>query len=136
MEQYIGSDKILTVFIKEDLKTPTGESMVEVSFENGKKEIMPKKRLELLTTNEISDATKANIKLKAHVASVLYGVLHEYGIKMGEINSVCDGMVDLANNGFSKASNILFKTDDKDNISLNSVNNILIENAKQSETTK
>jgi len=134
MEQYIGTEKILTVFALEDNKTPTGETMVEVTFDDGKKEIMPKKRLELLTTNEISDATAAHITLKAHVASVLYGVLHEYGIRMGEINSVCDGMVDLANNGFAKASNILFKTEDKDFISLNSVNDILIENASRTET--
>ena len=133
MEQYIGNQKILTVFQLET-KTPAGEAMVEINFESGKKETMPKKRLELLNSVKISDATSTNLTLKAHVASVLYGVLHEYGVKMGEVNGISDGMVDLVNNGFSKATNFLWKTEDREELPLNSVNEVLIANAKPTTT--
>ena len=75
-----------------------------------------------MATMEVSDLTKANITLKSQVASVVYGVFHEYGIKLGEVNSIIDGIVDLVNNGFEKASNIIWSIDSKDNISLNNVN--------------
>jgi len=133
MKQYLGNEEILTVFQLET-KTPAGEAMVEINFESGKKETMPKKRLELLNSVEISDATSTNLTLKAHVASVLYGVLHEYGVKMGEVNGISDGMVDLVNNGFSKATNFLWKTEDREELPLNSVNEVLIANAKPTTT--
>ena len=55
MEQYIAENKIVLVTEVEG-KTPAGQMMVQVEFENGTKEIMPKERLELIGTEEISVA--------------------------------------------------------------------------------
>ena len=128
MEQYIAENKIVLVTEVEG-KTPAGQMMVQVEFENGTKEIMPKERLELICTEEISDATEVQNKIKARVGAMLFATLHEYGIKMGEINGVSDAMFDLANNGYTKARDIIFGVE-HDLLPLNKINNILIENGK------
>jgi len=131
MEQYIGNEKIFTVHEVEE-KTPSGESMVKVSFENGKSEIMPKKRLELINSLEVSDATKVQETINKTVSSMLFAVLHEYGIKMGEVNGVIDSTVKLVNSGLSKASDILWGFEYPD-LPLNKVNEILLKNGNTKE---
>lgn len=128
--EYIGKKRIITV-IELDEKTPAGSDMVEVCFEDSTKEKMPKVRFELVATMELSDDTIVMQKLLARVGAVLFGTLHEYGARWGEVNAMSDAMVKLCENGMEKASDIKWGCD-KPNISLNEINKILVENnAKQ-----
>lgn len=130
MEQYIEKKRVIGV-VELDEKTSAKSDMVEVNFEDGTKEKMPKARFELIATPEVSDATKVLEKLKARVGAVLFGMLHEYGVKWGEVNQMSDAMVKLCENGMEKASDILWGYD-KPGIPLNEINKILLENhAKQ-----
>jgi hypothetical protein len=133
MEKYIGNQKVLAVveIAKEEMKTPAGQEFVSVSFEDGTKEVMPKMRYELIVSDTISDASKVQEKIKSVVGTNLFGALHEFGIKFGEIDGVVDACVNLANAGFRKAQDIMFNFTQPE-IPLNVINKILIEDhAKQ-----
>jgi hypothetical protein len=108
MESYIAENKILTVQILEDQTTPVGSQMVKVTFEDGKTEIMPKVRFELIKTDEKSDATTVQNKINSRVGAMIYSTMHEYGIKMGEVNGVTDAAVNLTNAGYERARDALF----------------------------
>ena len=128
MDQFIGKDKIVLVVDVEGKKTPAGEVIVSVTFESGKVEIMPKKRLELLSSETEMESIQTIIKEK--VGATIFAVMNEYGIKMGEINLCLDGVVELSNNGFKKCGDILFGCEYND-LTLNKVNDILLDNFKQ-----
>lgn len=127
MEKYIAENKVITVTILDSKKTPLGNELVKVSYDNGSEEIMPKVRFELISTDSISDASTVMEKVKARVGSMLFSTLHEYGVKWGEINGIMDTTVALVDNGFIKATDIKWGCE-KEYISLLSINDILKEN--------
>jgi hypothetical protein len=130
MEQYLSDKKIMLVVEIQDEKTPAGEMLVEVSFEDGSKEVMPKKRLEMLTTQEISNDSLAREVLRKQVGSIIFGVLHEYGIKLDEVEPCIDTVYELVNNATAKSYEILFGFS-KTQIPLNAINKILMDNIKE-----
>lgn len=126
MEQYIADKKIITVAIKEK-KTPAGLEIVEVFFEDNTSLVMPKKRFELVVSDEKKDASYVQDMVKNHIGSVLYSTILEYGVNWGEVNMVGDMMVEFVNEGFKKASDVLWGKE-KELISLIEINSILVEN--------
>lgn len=132
MEQYIEDKKILGVVLVEDEKTPSKEDIVKVMFEDGSSETMPKRRLELISTDEISDGSSVQEKIKKEVGAVLFGALHEYGIKMGEVDGILDSVTNYANLGYQKARDIKWGGISHEFLPLLEVNKVLIQNAKES----
>lgn len=128
MDNYINDKKIITVSVSED-KTPAGNEIVVVHFEDKTTEKMPKFRFELLVSEEKLSLTDSFNKVKARIASVLFGTLHEYGVKWGEINPIIEAMGQLCDNGFQKANDIKWGCD-RDDISLIDINKTLVDNAK------
>ena len=124
MEQYISDKKVLGVTI-EETKTPGGQEMVKVLFENQVSEIMPKLRFDSIVTDKISDLTTVQNTIKDRVGKSLFSVMHEYGIKMNEVDGVLDQCTEFVNEGLRKSSDILFGCERPD-ITLNQVNNILL----------
>lgn len=131
MNSYIADKKVLTVSVLEDRKSPNGSEMVKVSFKDGTEEIMPKLRFELIVTSEISDLSGVQKLVREKVGSTMFSILHEYGIKFGEIEGAVDACVNYANAGLQKATDILFGYP-QSNLPLIEINNILIKNAKES----
>jgi len=134
MNTYIADRKFEFVVVLQDKKTPGGAEMVQVTFEDGTSEIMPKARFELIVSEEKSDATGVNRIIRNTVGSRVFAVLHEFGIRVGEIDLVLDEVAQLTNSGISKAVNTLLKIEDKNDLSLIQVNEILLENVQR--TTK
>lgn len=131
MEQFIGEEEVLTVVELEN-KTPAGNDMVEVCYVNGDKEKMPKARFELVVSSSKVNPGDVLKKLEARVGAILFGTLHEYGIKWGEVNLMSDAMVKLCENGYAKAHDLLWGIPDKAMLSLNMINDILVKDyAKQ-----
>ena len=128
MEKYITEKRVLAALeiSKDEQKTPGGNEFVLVSFEDGTKEVMPKMRFEMIVTDKISNATQVQETIKAKVAANIFGMLHEFGIKFGEIDGIMDAVVNLANSGFHKSQDILFGFN-QPNIPLNNINKILVE---------
>jgi len=124
-QKYYGSKKIIAV-VDLDKKTPGGNDMVQLSLEDSTEEVMPKMRFECLVSEEPQDLTAMQTILKARVGAFLFGTMNEFGIKMGEANSMSDAMMDLVNAGYNKSRDILYKVEDFDNISLIDINEILL----------
>lgn len=131
MEQYIADKQVMTVLIL-DQKTPAGLEMVEVIFTDETKETMPKKRFEMVVSEDKTDASAVQKKITDGVGSIIYSTIVEYGVKWGEVNAVGDKMIEFVNNGFEKASDVLWKTD-KPNISLIDINSVLIKDHVKDE---
>ena len=130
MEQYIEDKKVLGVTILEE-KTPGGNSMVSVAFEDGTFEVMPEARFNIIKTSEISNASQVQEKILSQVGAVLYGMLHEYGIKMGEAEEVLNSTSTYINSGYEKARDIIWGISHR-KLPLIQINKILIkEHAKE-----
>lgn len=131
MENFIGNKNVVTVVLLEE-KTPGGNEMVNVHFGDGTSEIMPKTRFELIVSEEKSDATTVQNKLRARTGGLMYSVLHEYGVKMGEVNDAVDSVTKLINAGYERARDVKFGFDFLD-LPLIEVNKVLLDaNTKNS----
>jgi len=131
MEQYIGNKQIMGVTIVEGKLTPGKNEIVKVMFTDGSFEIMPKSRLEMISTEELSDASGVQAKVKDYIGKIIYSVVLEHGLDVGEIDGVLDACAQFANDGLHKAQDILFKYP-ANKIPLLVINDILLENhAKQ-----
>ncbi len=124
MEQYIGEKKVLAVE-KLEKKTPSGSAMVKVLFDENPAEEMPEKRFEIIKSSEKSDATTVQIKFRQTAASIIFGMMGEFGIKYGEVNGVIDMVASLVNEASNKATNILFDVDYPEDRTLIQINDIL-----------
>lgn len=134
MQKYYEDKKILLVAEVEGKLTPGGNAMVKVTFDDGTVKEISKLRYELIATDQPSDATAANKQLVNAVGSMLYGLLMEYAIEIGEVNAIADSMVGFVNNGFEKADSALWKQD-KIHIGLLSINEVLMNNGKDNNGT-
>ncbi len=113
-----------------EIKTPAGNEMVRVNFEDGTKEDMPKKRLEMIVTNTVSDASEVQRKIQSHVGAYIYGSLHEFGIKMGEAEEILNAASTYVNSGYEKARDIKWGVTHRF-LPLLDINNVLVEHAKK-----
>ncbi len=127
MEQYIADKKVLGVNVLEGVLTPAKNEMVKVLFEDGSDEVMPKMRFEMIVTDKISDASSVQTKIQNHVGSYLFTTLHEFGIKMGEVEGILNSTSDFVNGGYTKARNIKWGFE-HELLPLIEVNNVLLEN--------
>ena len=127
MDQYIGSKQIVFVKELEDKKTPGGDIMVEVSFNDDSKDVMPKKKFELVSKDQKYDDIEINKIVTGRVASIIFGMLHEYDLTWGQVNPVIEAIGALMENGMEKAYNIHFGVDTKTDIPLNKINQMLKE---------
>lgn len=132
MEQQYIDLRAVTGVVVLDEKTPGGNEMVSVNFEDGTKETMPKKRFEIIVSDKPTDFTTVAKKIEDTVGAFLYSALNEYGIKWGEVNKVGDAMVAFVDRGYAKAHDILFKVE-KFDIPLIEINNILVKHAKSEQ---
>lgn len=132
-DTYIADKKVLGTGILENQKTPAGKEIVEVLFEDGSKEVMPKLRYEMIATNEISDATGVQNKIASHVGATVFGTMHEFGILLGEVEEVLNQVSNLTNSGYEKARDIVWGTEHH-KLPLNKINTILLENYAKENT--
>lgn len=129
-QDYVG-DKAVTSVIDTEKKTPLGGKMLKVCYENGTYEYMPEKRFLIIKTDKPSDASTVRGMLLAHstreIGSVVYGMLHEFGVKLSEVEPILNQAVVLANAASEKATNLLWMVDFADERTLNQINDILLE---------
>lgn len=133
-QKFIGKKAVHSV-VDLDAKTPAGGKMLKVNFDDGSVEIMPEKRFNVITSEEPTDATFVRGLLVTNAAkeigAVVYGMLHEYGMKLSEVDKVLDSVIVILNGASEKASNVLWGIDYADDRTLNQINDILVENAKK-----
>lgn len=126
-QTYIGERKVIGVK-DSDKETPQGNKIIEVQYEDGISEFMPKLRYDSIVTEEKTDASSAQDKLLKTVASAVYGFMHEYDVKMAEIDPLLNNIVTLVNNGSIKATNQLWGVENADDRSMLMINEVLNNN--------
>lgn len=132
MDKFIGEKQVLGV--EESIGvTPGKNPMVKVLFQDGTSEFMPKLRFEMIVTNNKSNASEVQNTLNTKVGGVLYGVLHEYGILMGEADQLINECANLVNSGYEKARDIKWGFQHRF-LPLNEINKVLVESLKKDAT--
>lgn len=93
-----------------EMKTPGGGDMVEVSFENGTKEIMPKRRLETIAISSETQGKPLEDKrlLQDALANTFFGVMMEFGVKAGEVDQILDMVTARVQKAFDNSCKIKF----------------------------
>lgn len=131
---YIAEKKVKSVE-ETDRRTPLGATVVKVTYADGGVEFMPHKRFDIIRTFRESDASAVYEKVASEVGSIIFGLLHEYGAKLSEIDRILQSTIQLVNSGTEKANNILWNIDFADQRNLLMVNDVLLRNAPKSTTT-
>jgi len=83
-KKYVG-DKIVKSVKEITIKSPAGESMVEVAYDDNKTEVLPRMMYEKLILLEPTDATAARDRRVMVVVDTVFQVLREYGLKNSEL---------------------------------------------------
>jgi len=123
---YIGQKKIKGT-LDSGKKTPLGDMIYEVLLEDDKKILMSAKRLELSRSDKPFDLTAARDNFIKPVASLVYGMLHEYGLQIGEVGYLCQVLATLTQDGINRSNQIRWSVEDEESISLNAINEFLME---------
>jgi len=126
MINYIG-EKEVKGFSETGDRTPGGSTMVKVEYVDGSSDVMSHTRYLTVVGEEKLDATQLRDKLAKRVASMIYGVLHEYDVKLGEVDFVLDNVATLVNGAIERATNHKFGVEYADQRTLIMINNILLE---------
>lgn len=127
MDNYFIGEKQIAVVEVLEAKTPSQNEMVKVTYVDGSFEEMSKMRLELISTEEVSDASGVQKTINSKVSAHLFGVLHEFGIKYGEVEGILNATAALLDSGYIKARDLKFGFS-QDKLPLIEINNILLEN--------
>lgn len=109
-------------------RTPNGAVVQKISFDVGEPVLMSHKRFDLLQSPKQSDATATRDKLIGYLSAMIYGILHEYSVRFGEVSPILDAVVNLANAGSNKATNLMWGVEHFDDRDLLVINDILIKN--------
>jgi hypothetical protein len=138
-KRFIGSKEIFTAQVT-NKKTPQEKPILRIEYSDGTYEYLPEKRFLATITDEPIDASALRRKLLeemgAEVGPKLYGMLHEYGMRLNEIEPAWSYMVGLANNAVDRANNIMWGVDYADQRTLNQINDILLEHARGAKNTQ
>lgn len=111
--------------------SPNKAEMVRVVFEDDTEEVMPKLRYEMVLGDSLSNLSAVQAKISQDVGSILYGVLQEYGIKMGEVEMILNTTSDLVNGCYAKARDIKWGCS-HEYLPMLEINKVLLDNyAKQ-----
>lgn len=129
---YIGAKEIMTVTMVEKKDTNAVE-MVKVMFTDSSSVTIPKLKLELVQTEEPSDASSIQRIVRKQMGGLIYGLMHQYGLSVLETNDALDEAAQLVQNAMDKATNILFNVEYPADRTVNQINDILIEHANKND---
>lgn len=110
---YVGSNKVSSVAVVDNYKTPMGSNLVDVTYESGAIERFTKKTYELVVTDVASDASIVRrTKFNAMVPSIIT-VICEFDLKVSEMQSLLQEVANSLDNSFGRATNYVWTNDDR-----------------------
>lgn len=109
--KYIGSDEIVSSEVA-GFKTPKGGDIVRVTFKNGRKRIYPVKTLDIIVTDQASDANIVREKIVRQLVLGTLSLFAEYDLKDGDLETYIRELMKQVDLNFQRAASYLwFKTD-------------------------
>ncbi len=130
IEKFIGNKSILTVIDLGKDKNVSSVEMVEVNYTDETIELMPKLRLEIISTEKISDLTKVQSEITKTIGGMIFAILNSYGVKMSEVPNILNYAEEQVNINYRRSRDILFGLNHED-LMINNINKIIEEdNAK------
>ena len=109
--KFIGADEIESIKPAE-VKTPEGKDVMEVTFKNKKKYIYPVTTLELVVTDELSDASTVQQKKMTPMIRQVLGICAEYDLSVSEIEMLFKQIGSNLDLAFNRATNQIWFGDD------------------------
>lgn len=122
---YVGEKKVRGIREVAQV-TPLGSGIVEVEFIDKTVELMPKIRYEAIVSHKSLDPSACNERFTKKVASNIYGMLLEYGVKLSEVDHIIQQTIGLVNGASVKATNTLWGVEYEDQRTLSMINDVLI----------
>lgn len=110
--KYFGAYKILGI-AKEDVTTPSGNEIVKVLLENSLPILATIKTLDIVVTDEPSDATVVQNKKFDVMIPEIMKVIAEYDLYAFETESLVRRIIQSFSNSLDRATNYLWTKDDK-----------------------
>jgi hypothetical protein len=121
---YIADKRVKGLRITE-FTTPLGGEIVEVQFEDGSVIEMPKKRYDTTRTYKQSDATRERDRITEEAAHHILAVLHEWGVRFGELNNLLDAVVKSVQRAHDDATHKLWGVGHDGEQDLNQIKRVL-----------
>lgn len=118
--QFIGPRKV-AMAVSTDHKTSGGNEVVEIHYEGGFKEMMPKNAFELMVTDKPSDWNALRDRKFKVILKELLTVVAEHDFKASDIEALNNAFANELFNGFNRATHYLWTKDDKSFIPGNNV---------------
>lgn len=103
-DRYYGPNKVMTVQVLNELKTPLGSEMVRLTYENGRGAYVAKNIFELLVKDEATDATSFMELRKELIANELINVLTEYGLTHLESAMCMQHLMNKLDNAYDRVA--------------------------------
>lgn len=114
-KQFIGKKSVIAI-VETDIKTPLGSEIVEVRFEDGTSELMPKKTFGIMVTDESSDDTSILQKKYSQMVKDILAIVAEYDIKYYELENLTVLIKNSIIDSINRANNFLWRGDDSKHI--------------------
>jgi hypothetical protein len=108
--KFAGSDEIAEAVVL-DFKTAAGSDVLEVVFKSGKKRVYTLKTLNIIATDEVSDATAISQKKLLAAVKETLDILGEYDISVGEIDMFQKQLGSNLENSFNRATSFMWFKD-------------------------
>ena len=111
--RFVGPRKVVAVAIDAEVKTPGGKEVVNIMYEGGFSERMPKSTFEVAVAEVPSDYNALRIRKFAPLLKDVIAVIVEHDIKAEEIEHLKQGIESELFNSFNRATHYLWTKDDK-----------------------
>ncbi len=109
--KYIGADEIISSEMA-NFKTPKGGDIVRVTFKNGRSRIFPVKTLDIIVTEQVSDANIVREKIVRQLVLGTLALFAEYDLKDCDLETYIRELMKQVDLNFQRAASYLwFKTD-------------------------
>ena len=124
VDVYVHEKLVKDVAISDE-KTPLGDSIYEITFDDDSKMTLTRAKFQAIQTLEKSDATEARTTMVRELGQKMYAMLCEYGVLMSEVDPTLNEIVRLTNDNQNHALDILWGKQHYDR-SILDVNRVLL----------
>ncbi len=119
--RFVGPRKVVVAVVEKDIKTNGGNDVVNVTFEGGYTQMMPKSSFETVVSEAPTDYNVLQGAKLAPLTLEILEVIAEHDLTAGDIEALKQSIERELYNSFNRATHYLWTKDDKSFIPGNNV---------------